>query len=216
LPLPVAGGMNSLFSALVKKNSRVAEYDMPRLENFADPQERAKEKVPPVDPAVIEKQAYETGYAAGEKAGFEMGRKKAGLLLGQVQKLSEELVALKEKTLSEMEPQILLLAITMARKILQEELTLRPEIIHQLIKEAILKITKPDTITIKLSRPLYDLLLANKEDFEALHGDLLFELDPSLSGGGAVVYSSAEEVVTDLDFQLANMVEDLRTGAHHD
>ena len=213
--LPVVGGTNSLFSAAVKKKGAVVEYDMPRLEHFNDPQ-RVEEKVAPIDPAVMEKKAYEDGYAAGEKSGFEMGRKKAGLLLGQVQKLGEELAALREKTLSDLEPQVLLLAITMARKVLQEELTLRPEIIHQLIKEAILKITKPAAITIKLSRPLYDLLLASKEDFEALHGDLLFELDSSLSGGGAVVYSPAEEVITDLDFQLSNIVEELRTGAHHD
>ena len=188
---------------------------MPRLEEDPSPEPMEK-KAPSVDPEAVERQAFETGYAAGEKAGLDMGLKKATVLLGQLQKLAEELTTIKEKTLSTLEPQIVLLAISMARKIVREELSLRPEIIQNLIKEAIQKITKPGTITIKLSRPLYDLLLEKKEAFEALHDDLLFELDPSLSGGGAVVYSPSEEVNTDLDFQLSTIIEELRTRAHHD
>jgi flagellar assembly protein FliH len=204
-----------LFNSTVIKTGRVADYDMPRLEDYPGPDGLGK-RAPQIDPEAIERQAFETGYAAGEKAGLEMGRKKAAVLYGQLKKVCDELTSLKEKTLSALEPQILLLTITMARKILKEELSLRPEVIHTLIKEAIHKIAKPASITIKLSRPLYDLLLENKEEFEALHSGLLFELDPSLSGGGAVVHSSAEEIVTDLDFQLANMVEELRIRAHHD
>lgn len=204
-----------MFNRTVIKTGRVVDYDMPRLEDYPEPNGLGK-RAPQIDPEVIERQAFETGYAAGEKAGLETGRKKAAVLCGQLKNLCDELTSLKEKTLSALEPQIILLTITMARKILKKELSLRPEVIHTLIKEAIQKIAKPASITIKLSRPLYDQLLQNKEEFEALHEDLLFELDPSLSGDGAVVHSSAEEVITDLDFQLANMVEELGTRAHHD
>ena len=41
--------------------------------------------------------------------------------------------------------------------------------------------------------------------------DLLFEKDNSVSEGGAVVSSPFQEIETDLDFQLSNVVEELRS-----
>jgi len=204
-----------LFKPKIIKNSLAVNYAMPSLE-ASGLQEGIEEKTPKVDPEAIEREAYETGYTAGEKAGFEMGLKKAAVLSGQLQKLCEEVNTVKEKTLSELEPQILLLTITMARKIVQEELSLRPEIIDHLIKEGLNKISKTEPITIKLSRSLYDRVVQEKEAYTSEHEDLLFELDTSLSGGGAVICSPAEEIPIDLDFQLATLVEELRTTAHHD
>lgn len=204
-----------MFKPKIIKNSLAVNYAMPSLE-ASGLQEGIEEKTPKVDPEAIEREAYETGYTAGEKAGFEMGLKKAAVLSGQLQKLCEEVTTVKEKTLSELEPQILLLTITMARKIVQEELSLRPEIIDHLIKEGLNKISKTEPITIKLSRSLYDRVVQEKEAYTSEHEDLLFELDTSLSGGGAVICSPAEEIPIDLDFQLATLVEELRTTAHHD
>jgi flagellar assembly protein FliH len=197
------------------KGRLAVNYDMPSLEDFSA-RERVEEQPVRVDPEAIEREAYQTGYAAGEKAGFEMGQKKAAVLSGQLEKLCEDVAALNGKVLSALEPQVLLLAVTMARKILQEELSLRPEIIQNLIKEGLNRISKTEPITIKLSRPLYELVHGEKEAYTATHRDLLFELDPSLSGSGVVICSSVEEVPIDLDFQLATLVEELRTTAHHD
>jgi flagellar assembly protein FliH len=204
-----------LFNRKIIKGRLAVNYDMPSLEDFSS-RERAEEQAVKVDPEAIEREAYQTGYDAGEKAGLEMGKKKAAVLTGQLEKLCEEVTAVKEKVLSTLEPQVLLLAVTMARRILQEELSLRPEVIQNLIKEGLNRISKTDPITIKLSRTLYDLVLGEKEAFTATHRDLFFELDSSLSGGGAVICSSVEEVPIDLDFQLATLVEELRTTAHHD
>jgi flagellar assembly protein FliH len=187
---------------------------MPRLEDFpAD--SRPEIKSFKIDPEAIEREAFQTGYVSGEKAGYEMGQQKAAVLIEHLKKVLTEMNNLKKDTLSQLEAQIILLSITMAQKILKKELALDPEIVHHLIKEAITKISKPNPIAIKLNRPLYDLLIDKKEEFQEKHPDLYFELDPNVPEWGAVVQSPAEEVPIDLDFQLSNITEALRTTVQH-
>ena len=203
-----------MFKNKIIKNCLSDCYLMPRLEDLPS-DSRSENKPSKIDPEAIEREAFETGYASGEKAGYEMGQQKAAVLIDHLKKLCNEISNLKKDTLSQLESQIVLLAITMARKILKEELSLHPEVVHNLIKEAITKISKPNPVTIKLSRPLYDLLIDKKEEFQEIHPDLFFELDPNVPEGGAVVQSPEEEVPIDLDFQLSNIIEELRTTVHH-
>lgn len=163
-----------------------------------------------INPEEIERQAFEKGYASGEKAGFEMGKQKAGLLITDLENLFKKINMLKEKRLSELEPQVVLLAVAMARKILKEELSLHPEIIEKMVKEAINKISRTDPITIKLNRSLYDLFMEKKTEFLELSSDLIFKLDDNVPEGGSIVCSSSEEIQTDLDFQLSNIIDELR------
>jgi flagellar assembly protein FliH len=199
-----------LYRNKILKNYSADSYSMPSLERLPSPCKGKAGSPAKKDPVDIEREAYEKGYASGEKAGYEMGRQKAALLFNHLENLFQEVSTLKEKMLSELEPQMVLLAVTIARKILKEESATHPEIAAKMIKEAITKISKTGTITIKLNRPLYDLLIEKKEEFQKIFPDLLFELDSDCPTGGAVVRSLSEEVQTDFDFQLSNIIEDLR------
>ncbi len=194
----------------ILKNCPANSYSMPALEGLSSPYRGKAGALPKKDPVDVEREAYEKGYASGEKAGYEMGKQKAALLFNHLENLFQEVSTLKEKMLTELEPQMVLLAVTIARKILKEESATHPEIATKMIKEAINKISKTGTITIKLNRPLYDLLIEKKEELQEIFPDLLFDLDPNCPEGGAVVRSLSEEVQTDLDFQLSNIIEDLR------
>lgn len=203
-----------MFNHKIIKNCQAEGYLMPRLEDFL-----AKSgpggKPAKIDPEAIEREAFEAGYASGEKAGYEMGQHKAAVLIGQLKKLCAEISTLKKDTLSELEAQVVLLAIAMVRRIIKEELSVHPEIVENLIKEALTKISKPNPVTIKLSPLLYDRLIDKKEEFQEIHPDLFFELDPNVPEGGGVVQSPAEEVPINLDFQLSNIIEELRTTVPH-
>lgn len=198
-----------MFRNKIIKNCPADSYSMPSLEGLSSAN-KGKFRPPKANPVDIEREAFEKGFASGEKAGYEMGKQKAALLLDHLENLFQEMSTLKEKMLSELEPQMVVLAITMARKILREELSTHPEIIEKMVKEAINKISKTGPITIKVNRSLYDLLVEKKEEYQELFPDLIFELDPKGPNGGAVVHSLSEEVQTDLDFQLSNIIEELR------
>jgi len=158
----------------------------------------------------IEREAYERGYAAGEKAGFEMGQQKAKVLIDKVEALLKELVTLRETIIRAAEPQCIELAVAMARKILMKELTARPEELVNLSKEALLKLERTGQIVIKINPSLYDLFTKHKPELLSVHPDIVFDVDPSISRFGSVVIGPVEEVVTDLDEQLKNLIKDMR------
>ncbi len=198
-----------MFKNKLLKNCSVVSYSMPTLEGFPllggeDP------LTDRINPEAIEREAFEKGFASGEKAGYEMGEQKAAVFLDQLEKLFKEIYALKEKMVSELESQMVLLSIAMAQRILKKELKITPEIVELMVKEAVKQINPIGPITIKLNPSLYDRLDKKKMEFQEIFPDLIFELDHKAPEGGAVVCSLSQEIQTDLDFQLSNVVEDLR------
>jgi flagellar assembly protein FliH len=161
----------------------------------------------------IEREAYEKAFAAGEKAGFEMGEQKAQVLIEKVEALINELVTLKQTIAKEVEPQCVELAVSIARKIIIKELTAKPEEIIRMVKEALLKLERTGQITIKVNPALYDFFTRHKPDIIKIHPDIVFDADPSVSRFGTVVMGPVEDVVTDVDEQLKNLIKDL--GDHY-
>lgn len=158
----------------------------------------------------VERDAYEKGYAAGEKAGFEMGEQKAKVLLDRMESLISELTTLRATLIREAEPQLVELAVSIARKILMRELTTKPADIVAMTKEALMKIERTGQITIKINPILYDLFMKLKPQLLNIHPDIVFDIDPSASPFGSVVMGAVEDVVTDLDEQIKNIIKDIR------
>jgi len=164
----------------------------------------------------IERDAYEKGFAAGENAGLEMGKQKAAVLLERLENIIEDLQTVRQQVVADIEPQIMELAQTMARRIVLEELSIKPEVIVQIVKEALRRIEKNGTITIRINPRLRELFTTMKPQLLELHPDIVFDLDPSAPLNGAVVIGEKEEVVTDIDLQLKNMRDSIEgnLGAH--
>lgn len=202
--------MNSSSKKIIKECQATA-YSMPYLDGLL----RAGQGLsrPSLkSPEVIEREAFEKGFASGEKAGLEMGKQRADLLVNRMENILKEFKFLKEKMLKELEPQAVLLSITVARKILKDELTLHPDIIEKMVKESLHKICKTGPVIIKVNQSLFDHLGKKKEEFQEICPDLMFELDNQVSEEGAVVCCLSEEVQTDLNFQLSNIIEELRSN----
>ena len=72
----------------------VTLFCMPSLE---DERMRADEKTVRERAEEIQRQAYEEGFASGEKAGFTEGKQKADVLIGSLHKLLEEIARFKEE-----------------------------------------------------------------------------------------------------------------------
>ncbi len=196
--------MKRLLYKRIRQDSGLARYDMPAFkEDFIVG--RGADR--------IEREAYEKGYATGEKAGFDMGEKKAKVLFDKLDALLADVESMRQRIVKEMETQFLELAVSIARKIVMKELTIQPAEIIKMTKEGLLKLERTGQITIKVNPTLYDFFMKHRPDLTRIHADIVFDVDPSVSPFGTVVMGPVEDVVTDLDDQLKNLIKDL--GAQH-
>jgi flagellar assembly protein FliH len=157
----------------------------------------------------IEREAYERGYKVGEGAGFAMGEQKAIVLIERLEGFIQEVAKLKKRLLNETEPQILQLAVSIARKIILRELTVDPGEIVRITREAMMRIERTGRITIKINPLLHDLFAKHKPDLLSIHHDILFDIDPSAPRHGSVVMGPVEDVVTDVDERLKDLIREM-------
>lgn len=191
---------------LTSGGETVIPYAMPILETIA---ETILELPSAQELENIEREAYEKGFSSGESAGFAVGEQKAAGLIEQFELLIGELTALKAGVLKELEPDIVELAVSIARKIILRELALRPDEIVNMTKEAIMRLERTGQITIKINPSLYDLFMKHKRELLDNHSEIIFDMDPSVSASGSVIMGPVEDIVTDIDEQIGNIIKDM-------
>ncbi len=193
--------------AKVLRDQSITEFGMPSLEH-KHPGGTAERNFNQ-DIAVIERTAYENGFSAGEQAGYTVGEEKALMLLERLETILTEMTELKKKVMTEAQPQVFALSVAMAKKILRDEIRQNPEVIINLIKAAMEKIERTGTITIKINPALKELISNHKPELLAIHPEIRFDTDPSIPPTGPLVVGPEEEVITDFESQLTNLIEDL-------
>lgn len=195
------------FKGRIINRGEVPVFPMPELIEKDAEEIKIEEERPPVEE--IEREAYERGFEAGEKAGFAMGEEKARVVLERINNLLMDLTSLRQRILNELQVQVIELATSIAKKIVLQELKTDPETIINMTKEAIMKIERTGPVTIKINPTLYNLFMRLKPELQNIHEDLIFDIDPSLSALGTLVIGPQEEVSTDVDEQLRNIIKEL-------
>jgi flagellar biosynthesis/type III secretory pathway protein FliH len=195
-----------LFKGRILKKDDAALYRMPSLEGDIGP--LSKEDISQ-STEELQRKAYEEGFASGERAGFSDGEQKAAILIERLGMIIEEIAIFKENMVKETEDQVVDLAVAVARKILIEEISERPEVIVTVVREALKKLQRMGTITIKINPSLYDLFMKKKSELIDIHEDIIFDVNANVSLTGPLVISETEEVVTDIDAMIANIIEDI-------
>lgn len=197
------------FKARIVNKAEASPFPMPDLiERDRDINDSA---IREIDHSIeeIEREAYERGFEAGEKAGLAMGEEKARIILEKIENLFKELLGLRQRMISDLQADIIELATSLAKKIILQELKTAPETILNMTKEAIMRIERTGTITIKINPSLYNLFMRLKPDLQNLHEDLIFDVDPTIPAQGTIVIGPQEEVSTDVDEQLRNIIKEL-------
>ena len=157
----------------------------------------------------LEREAYEKGFAAGEKEGLAMGDQKARVLVGKIEALIGELSSFREKTAREMEPQFVELAVSAARQIVIEELTVNPEAVKRIVREALSKMQPGGKITIRTSPSVLETISKHKPELLGGHADIVFESDAAVARLSCVITSDVQEVSTDIDSQFKDLIRQM-------
>ncbi len=204
--------------AKILKEIPVSEYGMPLLEGTEDLRASFHADRSALSLEEIEREAYEKGFQAGEKAGFEVGEKKAELLVRGLEEALRGLEEFRSRLVDELSPRVFDLGVAVAKRILRDELRDHPEHLMHLIKEAIVKLERSGTVTIRVHPMLAGLIEKHSEEIRTIHNDIKIEVDPSVSPAGPVVKGPEEVVLTDYEGQMENLLEELgRNGrdSHH-
>ncbi|MEW6326150.1 MAG: FliH/SctL family protein [Thermodesulfobacteriota bacterium] len=154
----------------------------------------------------IEHEAYEKGYAQGEKDGFEFGKEKLMVELQNFIRIMREINDLKSLLYKKWEEEILTLTLAIARKIIHHEVTTSPELIRCAIKEALNYVVENSKVRIR-AHP-YDFAFVDeiKEDFlKGIAGLKHVEIveDKNITQGGCLLETEFGDIDVTLDGQLA-------------
>ncbi|WP_040334237.1 FliH/SctL family protein [Candidatus Magnetobacterium casense] len=160
--------------------------------------------------ARIKQDAYQKGLEEGEKTGMKNAHDKTISMLEQIAKVIEEVKTFRTRSIDGLQPQVVELAISIARKIIGEEFSAKPEIIVSVVREALTRIDKAGHVTIKVNPAVYDLFMQHKDSLIDIYPDVGIEVDPMASQRGPIVVGTTEEIITDIEELLNNAVEDMR------
>lgn len=197
-----------MLNSRISKDEDVSLFSMPSLE---DERRCPDEKTLKERTEEIQRQAYEEGFRSGEKAGFAEGEQKAAVLIDSLHELLETIARFKEDLVDNLESQAVDLSIIIARKIINEEVQTRPEVIVSMVKEALRRLQRSGTISIKINPVLHDMFMDKKAELLEVHGDITFDVNSGIAVAGPLVVSQIEEVVTDIESLLDNVIDELRS-----
>ena len=158
--------------------------------------------------ALIEREAYESGYKEGEKTGIEIGEKR---FESAVKSLESALAAFREeaaKGLADMESEVIRLSLAVARKVIHAEVLQNSDVIVQNLKHVLKMVTEKDTILVRLHPKDAERAKAKQAELAVNMPDiksLTFQADESMPRGGAIVETSFGDLDARLDEQFENV-----------
>jgi flagellar assembly protein FliH len=162
---------------------------------------------------LIEREAYEKGFAQGEKDGLELGQKRLEAILESFRKILEEMAQLRQNLYQKHESEMVQLVFALTRKILRQDLPLPEGWVKETLKAAFQEVLDPRKFILHLNPKDHQYLLTHPEGFPFRQegkdeGELKVLGDPSITRGGCYL----ETPIDDIDATLENQLEVLMSS----
>lgn len=164
--------------------------------------------------ALIEREAYEKGYAQGEKDGLEMGTKKLDKILDRVHGTLKDMVSYRQEFIKLYEKDILHLICRVAEKVLRERVKIDNTIVRKTILEAFSLAADRSEVTIRINPEDVEYLKEIRPEFFDRIEDLksiTIEADPSISPGGCFM----ETLFGHVDARLEGQLDKIARAVEH-
>ncbi len=154
---------------------------------------------------LIESEAYEKGFAQGEKDGFEVGTKKLDKILDRIEGTLGDMVSYRQRVVRLYEKEILHLISRIAEKVARTKVKIDSSLVRETIFEAFNFVIKGSEVTVRV----------NPEDIEYVKGirpeffdrisnlkSVVIVSDPSISQGGCFLETTFGNVDARLETQF--------------
>ena len=158
--------------------------------------------------AALEREAFATAYAQGERAGLEAGTTRADAMLRRLSDTLRELDELRRSMIRQTEHQIVQLAVEMARRILRREVQADNDLLVAMARVALDRLGDSAPATIRLNPEDYHTIVARHGGTWA-GSHVTVVADPAVGRGGWMVESSFGFIDASVDAQFRVLEEAL-------
>ncbi len=153
----------------------------------------------------IAKEAYNKGFEQGERAGFELGNKKAESVAEGFLAAIEEIRKCREEVLRQAEIEAVHLAMTLAEKIIFREISLQEDVILDVAREALSLCAGSDRIRIEVNPEDHAFLEGCGDRFpKEVKGTKGIETvaNPAIQRGGCIVETALGKIDAQVDQKI--------------
>lgn len=159
----------------------------------------------------IEKDAYEKGFAQGEKDGMDFGLKRLETILQQFQKILGEVQTQRKNLWAQQERDLVQLVSTILRKLLRREIPCPEEVITGTLREAFQLAEECKPIQVHLHPQDYDYLRNQPDRFPLPtggkeSGEIRLLSDPSIHRGGCLLETAYGDIDATMEGQLEEIL----------
>ena len=161
---------------------------------------------------LIEREAYEKGFAQGERDGLEMGEKRLEAILDTFRKILEEIGSLRRNLYQKYEGEMVRLIFALTRKILRHDLPLPEGWVKETVKAAFQYVLEPRKVIVHLNPKDYQYLLSHPGGFPFSgegkeEGKVKIVADPSITRGGCFLETPLGDIDATLEAQMGALTE---------
>ena len=158
----------------------------------------------------IEEKAYAKSFARGEKAGVESGNEKIESVVNSMNKGLSELIKIRQNIYLETEQEIVKLAMTIARKIVCNEIRVNKDTVVNVVKEALKKVEGNEKVKVKLSSKDLQFIKSEKSaiiDKITNIENVGFEMDEMIPDGGCIIETESGDIDARIEKQFQAVEE---------
>jgi flagellar assembly protein FliH len=206
-----AAGFESSFQIdhLVAQQTGIADIERASIEERVEKEALVRLKE-------LQEQAYKQAYALGLEEGREKAYQETSEILSQrlasLESLIQSVENLKPELVSFNEAHIVRLAYVMAKKIAMDEISERPDLILNVIRQAIQGAQSDEAVRVRLSQADFDFVEKMREklgkDFDVLKR-AKFEASESVTPGGCIVETNYGDVDATVEQRVDKLWESL-------
>ena len=151
--------------------------------------------------AKLEREAFATAYAQGEKAGHEAGAKRADAMLRRMADTMKELEDLRQTIIRQSERQVVQLALTIAQRILRREVAVDQELTCAMARVALDRLGESSSAKIRLN-PEDHAIITSSQGAAWAGRQVTVEADPAVNRGGCLIESPFGFIDASIDAQF--------------
>lgn len=160
----------------------------------------------------LEREAYEKGFHAGERAGYEFGRQKAEVTFSGIEGVLRELSSFKATLFSKCEKEMVELSLAIAKKVIQRETVIKEDGVLECLRAALKSVVAGGQIAIRVNPKDLDVVNSARVELIRLHGGIKgMSIDPdeTISRGGCAISTNFGEVDATIETALYEVEEKL-------